>query len=117
MSEIEDAEKPSTFTRVKKFIKENQGPLTFGAGIGVGAIIVSQYPEFFLKPKSSRYPFGSSYRPDQPIPDLLMSESGIKRELAANILAVEFLKTRDLSQDFTDFTKQRITEIDQLIQK
>lgn len=41
------------FKRVQKFIKDNQGPIMLGAGAGVGALIVSQYPDFFLRKQAN----------------------------------------------------------------
>lgn len=88
--------------RIKQFIKENEGPLIFGVGVGVGAIVVSSYPKFFLD--TSRYPFGTAYNPDQPIPGLRLSEDEIKRDLVTGIMVAGFLKEKGLLEDLFLFS-------------
>ena len=91
------------FRRTKKFLKDNEGPIAFGAGIFVGGCAVAAYPKFFIDPLAF-------YNSKQPIPDLLVDEGTIKAELVAGFLASDFLKQRDLMDQFAEFAAMTVTK-------
>lgn len=86
----------SKFVRAKQFIKDNEGPIAFGVGITVGAVLVAKYPKFFLKPDAF-------YNPTQPIPGFGLNESAILRNTAAGWMAVDFLLEKELIDEFIEF--------------
>lgn len=87
------------FDRAKQFVKDNEGPIAFGAGVFVGCCVVVAAPKFFIDPLAL-------YNEDQPIPSLLLSEGFIKRNLGVSIIAADFLKDRGLIDEFIDFAGQ-----------
>lgn len=89
------------FRRTKKFLKDNEGPIAFGAGIFVGSALVIAYPKFFMD--STAF-----YDPKQPIPDLLLTEESIKWELISGFIASDFLNKKELMEEFSEFAGSAI---------
>lgn len=88
--------KQSRLARAKKFLKDNEGPLAFGVGIGLGATMVAAYPKFFI-------PREALYNPMEPIPGVRLTEGAILRNSAAGWIAVDFLTEKGLIDEFVDF--------------
>lgn|SRR3954471_6866926 len=93
--------KQSKFARAKQFVKDYEGPIAFGVGITVGTVIVAKYPKFYLKPFAL-------YDPAQPIPGLHLTEEAIKWEIIAGFLASDFLKGKDLMDEFGAFAGEKM---------
>lgn len=96
-----DRIKQIKFADVKQFVKDNEGPVTFGVGVAVGTMMVAKFPNFFLKPYSM-------YNPDQPIPGFKLSEGAIVRNSAAGWIAVDFLQEKGLVDEFREFTADMV---------
>lgn len=102
--------KPSKFDRIKQlkfadvrqFVKDNEGPITFGAGVAVGTLMVAKFPNFFLKPYAM-------YNPNQPIPGFKLNEAAIIRNSAAGWIAVDFLQEKELLDEFVEFAGEVTT--------
>lgn len=88
--------KLSKFARAKQFVKDYEGPIAFGVGITVGAVLVVKYPKFYLKPYAL-------YDPAQPIPGFPLSEAAILRNSTAGWIAVDFLMEKELINEFSEF--------------
>ena len=80
--------------QLKAKFEENKVPIVAGAGF-VAGIAATLYCVKF-----------SDYDPEQPIPDLLLTEGFIKRNLGASILAVDFLRLKGLEDEFSEFAKE-----------
>src|SRR3954465_4973847 len=96
-----DRNKQLKFADVRQFVKDNEGPITFGAGVTVGTLMVAKFPNFFLKPYAM-------YNPDQPIPGFKLSEGAIIRNSAAGWIAVDFLQHKELVDEFREFASEMI---------
>jgi hypothetical protein len=89
--------------RAKELARKYSYELTFAGGIvvGIGIVAVSlKQPDYV----EGRYPFGTNYNPDQPIPGLLLSEDEIKRDLVTGIMVAGFLEEKKLLKELVAFS-------------
>lgn len=87
----------SKLARAKKFLKDNEGPIAFGAGCFIGSAIVVSFPKAFI-------PREALYNPMQPIPGVNLTEGAILRNSAAGWMAVDFLTEKGLIDEFINFS-------------
>lgn len=95
--------------RIKQFVKDNEVPIVLSAGVFIGGVVVATYPKVFFD--LERYPFGTAYNPDQPIPGLFVDEASIKRDIASGIIAVRYLREKGLDQDFVKFAHAEVARM------
>lgn len=80
--------------QAKQFIEDNKTPLVFGAGVVTTAAIIAKHPELLFK------------MADQPVVGLNMDAAQIKREIYANVLAVRYLRDRNLLEDYQGYVNE-----------
>lgn len=102
----------STQHKIRKFVEENKTSIIAGTGFVAGIATTLWCVE-----RPSRYPWGSIYNPNQPIPGLLMDEERIKRNIAVGFLVVEYFKSKGLTEEFIEFADQRAIEIFEAVSK
>lgn len=93
--------KLSRMDRVKSAFENNRTLIVAGTGFVTGVAATLWCIE-----RPERYPFGSSYSPQQPIAHLLLNEEQIKRRIAAGILFDLFIRDQQLTEEFTEFAQQ-----------
>lgn len=102
--------KLSKLDQLKAAAEEHREALIAGAGftLGVAATLwCVKNPQRAAK----RYPWGSSYNSDQPIPNLLLTEEDIKRRMAAGILAALYIDKQGLTEKYMKWAYTRADEI------